>query len=77
VIDEVLGMAATMYGNPLTVPWMLAGFLFFRVFDVMKPFPAGWIDRRVEGGAGVMLDDLVSALYANILLQIARRVLVH
>lgn len=77
VIDEVLGMAATMYGNPLTVAWMLAGFVLFRIFDVMKPFPAGWIDRRVEGGAGVMLDDLASAIYANILLQVARRVLVR
>jgi phosphatidylglycerophosphatase A len=77
VIDEVLGMVATMYGNPLTVPWMVAGFVLFRIFDVMKPFPAGWIDRRVEGGTGVMLDDLTSAIYANILLQVARRVLVH
>jgi len=77
VIDEVLGMAATMYGNPLTVPWLLAGFVLFRIFDVMKPFPAGWVDRRVEGGAGVMLDDLASAIYANILLQVARRVLAH
>jgi phosphatidylglycerophosphatase A len=56
---------------------MLAGFVLFRIFDVMKPFPAGWVDRRVEGGAGVMLDDLASAIYANILLQVARRVLVH
>jgi phosphatidylglycerophosphatase A len=77
VIDEILGMAATMFGNPLTGTWMLVGFLLFRVFDVMKPFPAGWIDRRVEGGTGVMLDDLVSAIYANILLQVAGRVLVH
>ena len=77
VIDEVLGMVATMYGNPLTVPWLLAGFVLFRIFDVMKPFPAGWIDRRVEGGTGVMLDDLASAIYANILLQVARRVLVQ
>ena len=77
VIDEVLGMVATMYGNPLTVPWMLAGFVLLRIFDVMKPFPAGWIDRRVEGGTGVMMDDLVSAIYANILLQLARWVLVR
>ena len=77
VIDEILGMAATMFGNPLTGAWMLVGFLLFRIFDVMKPFPAGWIDRRVEGGTGVMLDDLVSAIYANLLLQVASRVLVH
>jgi len=77
VIDEVLGMAATMFGNPLTAPWLLAGFVLFRVFDVVKPFPAGLIDREVGGGAGVMLDDLAAAIYANIVLQVAQRVLAH
>ena len=77
VIDEVLGMAVTMFGNPITIPWMLAGFVLFRIFDVLKPFPASVIDRQVPGGAGVMLDDFVVAIYANILLQIAWRVLAH
>ena len=77
MIDEVLGMAATMFGNPLTLPWMLAGFLAFRVFDVVKPFPAGLIDRKVPGGAGVMLDDLAAAIYANIMLQVLSRLLAH
>ncbi len=75
VIDEVLGMAATMFGNPITIPWILAGFFLFRVFDVVKPFPAGLIDRRVGGGTGVMLDDLAAAIYANIVLQVLWRVL--
>ena len=61
VIDEILGMAA--------------GFLAFRVFDVIKPFPAGLIDRRIGGGTGVMLDDLAAAIYANVVLQVARRLL--
>lgn len=77
VIDEVLGMAATMFGNPLTLPWMLAGFLAFRVFDVVKPFPAGVIDRKVPGGTGVMLDDLAAAIYANIVIQVLHRFLIH
>jgi phosphatidylglycerophosphatase A len=77
VIDEVLGMAATMFGNPLTLPWMLGGFLAFRVFDVVKPFPAGLIDRKVPGGAGVMLDDLAAAVYANIVLQVLSRIIPH
>ena len=75
VLDEVLGMAATMFGNPITVPWMLAGFVLFRLFDIVKPFPAGLIDRRVGGGTGVMLDDLAAAIYANIVLQILWRVI--
>jgi phosphatidylglycerophosphatase A len=77
VIDEVLGMAVTMFGNPITVPYLLAGFLLFRIFDIVKPFPASSIDRSVPGGTGVMLDDFVVAIYANILLQIAWRVLAH
>ena len=75
VIDEVLGMAVTMFGNPITVPWMLAGFLLFRIFDVLKPWPASIIDRQVPGGAGVMLDDFAVAIYANIILEVAWRLL--
>jgi phosphatidylglycerophosphatase A len=75
VLDEVLGMVVTMFGNPITVPWMVAGFLLFRVSDVIKPFPASWFDRKVGGGAGVMLDDLAAAIYANIVLQVLWRVL--
>jgi phosphatidylglycerophosphatase A len=75
VLDEVLGMVATMFANPLTPLWMLAGFVIFRFFDIIKPFPASLIDRRLGGGSGVMLDDLVVGIYANIVLQILWRVL--
>ncbi len=75
VIDEVLGMAATMFGNPIAWPWLLAGFVLFRLLDVLKPFPADLIDRRVGGGAGVMLDDLAAAIYANIVLHVIARVI--
>ncbi len=74
VLDEVLGMAAVMFGNPIALSWMIAGFLLFRILDVLKPFPANLIDRRVGGGTGVMLDDLAAAIYANIVLQILWRV---
>ena len=70
VIDEVLAMVATLFGIPLTLPFIIAGFLAFRALDVIKPFPAGWVDRRMPGGAGVMLDDLVAALYANLALRV-------
>jgi phosphatidylglycerophosphatase A len=75
VIDEVLGMAVTMFGNPITFPWLMLGFLLFRIADVIKPWPASWIDRRMRNGAGVMLDDLAAAIYANIVLQVIVRVL--
>jgi phosphatidylglycerophosphatase A len=75
VIDEVLGMAATMFGNPQSFPFLMLGFLLFRVADVIKPWPANLIDRRMQNGAGVMLDDLAAAIYANIVLQVIARVL--
>jgi phosphatidylglycerophosphatase A len=52
---------------------MMLGFLLFRIADVVKPWPASLIDRRMRNGAGVMLDDLAAAIYANIVL----RVIVH
>jgi phosphatidylglycerophosphatase A len=75
VLDEVLGMIATMFLNPLGWPWLLGGFLLFRLFDIIKPFPASLIDRRMPGGPGVMLDDLFSGIYANIVLRILAHVL--
>ena len=75
VIDEVLGMVVTMFGNPITFGYLMLGFLVFRIFDVVKPWPASVIDRRMRNGAGVMLDDLAVAIYANIVLQVIARVL--
>jgi phosphatidylglycerophosphatase A len=71
VIDEILGMIATMLGNPVSWPWLMAGFGLFRLFDILKPWPASWFDR-MHGGAGVMLDDLAAAFYANVALRVLR-----
>ena len=70
VIDEIVGMALTMYLCP-AAGWIAygAGFLLFRLFDVLKPEPAGLVDRRMRGGAAVMLDDVVAAIYANLVLH--------
>ncbi len=75
VIDEIFGMAAAMYLNPLGLISLGASFALFRLFDILKPFPASLIDRRLGGGAGVMLDDLAAGIYANLVLQAARRLL--
>ena len=55
-------------------PWIVAGFVMFRVFDVWKPWPASWADRTVKGGFGAMLDDVIAGVYAAIVLAIAMRV---
>jgi phosphatidylglycerophosphatase A len=75
VIDEILGMAATMFLNPTGWVALVAGFALFRIFDIIKPFPARFLERNVPRGAGVMLDDLAAAIYANLVLQAARRLL--
>src|SRR5579864_3301814 len=58
VIDEVLGMVATMFLIPIGWVSLVAGFALFRIFDIIKPFPASYLDRHLHGGAGVMLDDI-------------------
>jgi len=76
VLDEVLGMVATMFLNPLDRVHLVVGFALFRLFDIVKLFPASLIDRRVPGGFGVMLDDLAAAVYANIALRFVVHLLV-
>jgi phosphatidylglycerophosphatase A len=66
VIDEVVGyLAATLFLEPTWATVWIA-FLIFRVFDVIKPFPANYADRELHGGLGVVLDDVISGLYANL-----------
>ncbi|HLW72027.1 MAG TPA: phosphatidylglycerophosphatase A [Candidatus Binataceae bacterium] len=73
VLDEVFGMIATMFLNPGGWLVLLGGFALFRAFDIIKPWPVSYFDR-LHGGTGVMLDDLAAAIYANLVLQIVRRV---
>jgi len=70
VVDEVAGMMLAVLAVPLTPTVLLVGFLLFRVFDVVKPFPAN-VAQRLRGGVGVMADDLVAGLYALALLGLA------
>jgi phosphatidylglycerophosphatase A len=75
VIDEVAGMVATGMFLPATWGAIGVGFVLFRLFDVVKPFPAGFIDGRVEGGFGVVGDDLVAGVYAGALTWLLLRLL--
>jgi phosphatidylglycerophosphatase A len=73
VIDEVAGMTLSVLAFPLTWPVLGMGFLLFRVFDVVKPFPAR-LSERLPGGVGVMADDLVAGCYALLVLALLRLV---
>lgn len=72
VWDEIVGLLIAMTATPLSWQGTLLGFALFRAFDILKPWPVGLIDRRVPGGAGVMLDDVMAGLYALACLQILR-----
>ena len=68
VIDEVMGMLITLFMIPVGWVGILLGFLLFRALDVVKPFPARQLER-LHGGFGVMADDAMAAVYANLLLR--------
>jgi phosphatidylglycerophosphatase A len=68
VIDEVLGMLITLAFVPIGVKGALVGFVVFRVLDVVKPFPAGRLER-LHGGIGVMADDAAAAVYGNLVMR--------
>lgn len=64
VWDEFVGIWLLLVLVPFHWAWWLAAFVAFRIFDIAKPWPIGWLDRRVHGGFGIMLDDLIAAVYA-------------
>jgi phosphatidylglycerophosphatase A len=64
VWDEIAGYLVTMVAVPPGLLWILAGFVLFRFFDILKPWPISWLDKRVGGGLGIMLDDVVAGAAA-------------
>jgi phosphatidylglycerophosphatase A len=71
VVDEVAGMMATLVLNPIAGPvWMLVAFGLFRAADIVKPFPVNRLER-LPGGAGIMADDLMAGVYANLALRLS------
>lgn len=69
VWDEIVGMLITLYGLPWAWEWLLLGFVLFRFFDIVKPWPVSWSDRCVKGGLGIMLDDVLAGVYAALVIQ--------
>ncbi len=74
VVDEVAAQWLVLVAAPLDWRAYLAAFLLFRVFDIVKPWPARAIERRIAGGLGIMLDDVAAAIYAVLLLLIGEGV---
>lgn len=64
VWDEFVGLFVTYIAAPVDTYNVVAGFCLFRLFDVWKPWPIAWLDRRVHGGLGIMLDDVLAGVYA-------------
>ena len=67
VIDEIAGMWVALLGHPATWESILVVFVLFRILDIAKPGPIGWLDRRGRGGVGVVVDDVASGAIASIL----------
>ena len=75
VWDEIAAFLLVMIFTPAGLLWTLYAFALFRLFDILKPFPIAWLDATLQGGLGVMLDDLLAAGYAVGTLSITRLVL--
>lgn len=69
VWDEFVGLWLALLLAPPGWPWMLGGFALFRLFDIWKPWPVSWADRKLHGGFGAMLDDVLAGVYAWLGLQ--------
>lgn len=70
VWDEIVGYLVTMVAAPAGWQWIVAGLVLFRLFDIAKPWPISWLDRRITGGLGIMLDDLLAGIFAAAVLQL-------
>ena len=70
VWDEFAGYFITMIAAPPGWIWIVVGFILFRLFDILKPWPIKWADEKVDGGLGIMLDDIIAGLAAFAVLQV-------
>lgn len=70
VWDEIVGYLVTMVMAPTGLTWIIVGFILFRLFDIWKPWPIGWLDAKVSGGLGIMVDDVLAGIYAALVLQL-------
>tara|TARA_B100000768_G_C11186616_1_gene335366 strand:+ start:220 stop:708 length:489 start_codon:yes stop_codon:yes gene_type:complete len=71
VWDEIVGYLITMIAAPTGWLWILTGFVLFRFFDIVKPWPISIADKEIHGGLGIMVDDVIAGIFACILIQFA------
>jgi phosphatidylglycerophosphatase A len=71
VIDEMAGLMVTFTGLPFNLTTAIAGFIIFRAFDILKPFFIRTLERRLAGGTGIVFDDVLAGIYANLILRLA------
>lgn len=69
VWDEFVGYWITMFMAPTGLLWVFVGFMLFRLLDIVKPWPIGWVDKHVKGGLGIMLDDVLAGIMAALCIQ--------
>jgi phosphatidylglycerophosphatase A len=69
VVDEFIGYLVSAYAVPRTHWHLIAAFLLFRFFDILKPFPISRLEKRLSGGLGIMADDILAGIFSNIILQ--------
>jgi phosphatidylglycerophosphatase A len=69
VFDEFVGVWVSLFLLPAGWHWVLLGFALFRFFDILKPWPVNWLDQRLAGGWGIMLDDVAAGLYSLAIIQ--------
>lgn len=75
VWDEIVGYLVTMIAAPTGWQWMVLGFVLFRLFDIWKPWPISLADRKLHGGFGTMVDDLIAGIFAALVLQLCHYLL--
>jgi phosphatidylglycerophosphatase A len=73
VIDEIAGILVALWGLPFNSFTVVSGFVIFRILDILKPFPISYLDRRLSGGTGVVMDDVAAGILCNLILRIISR----
>ena len=76
VIDEIVGFVITLLGLPFNLLTVAAGFLIFRGLDIFKPYPIRLFEKKLSGGAGVVMDDVVAGIFSNLILRVLVNVIV-
>ncbi|MFC1523690.1 phosphatidylglycerophosphatase A [Thermodesulfobacteriota bacterium] len=73
VIDEIIGMLIGLIGIAGEPLLLVIGFVLFRFFDIVKPFPIRWVDKHINGGLGIVLDDVIAGAFTLVILQVIRK----